>query len=51
MQVTKILLCTFRDEEKDLKLEGFYSKTLNEPDVLNVVNENKKLFQLNAELV
>ena len=46
-----MLFYPFRDEENDLKAEGLYMTKLNQPEVLEVVNRNRRVFEPNAELI
>ena len=46
-----MLFFPFRNEENDLKLDGSYMLKLTEPDVLEIVNSNRELFEPNSELV
>ena len=46
-----MLFFPFRNEENDLKLDGSYMLKLSEPDVLEIVNSNRELFEPNSELV
>ena len=46
-----MLFYPFRSEEKDLKISGSYVCKLNEPEINEIVNRNKYIFEPNADIV
>jgi len=46
-----MLFYPFRSEENDLKTSGSYVLKLNEPEINEIVNRNKYIFEPNADIV
>jgi len=46
-----MLFYPFRSEENDLKTSGSYVLKLNEPEINEIVNRNKHIFEPNADIV